>query len=275
MTQDQLADAAGLHVRTIRGIETQRITAPHRDSVGRLVAALHLSLEVEESLLWLWSIRDHSPLVGARRVFGRRHGSSDQLESITRDHMGGLRVLTLSISTTVGAGRRITHHDLESSLVALRNGIQRNWVFLQPDDPTVELYRVSVSRLRNCSVGREILFPEEGIKAVELLLPEALATGQAAALRYRIDYGNAQKAGCDPTRGARRSMTGFLRPAASCVAEVNFDPAALPSQCEQLYQRRPGVAPVPVRTLTPNSWHAAQIVIVAPTPGAHGIRWAW
>ncbi|MEU6057568.1 helix-turn-helix transcriptional regulator [Streptomyces sp. NPDC047097] len=130
----------------------------------------------------------------------------------------------------------------------------------------------SVSRVRNCRVGRVAGHPRSGLVATELLFERPLRRGETLLVEYvcvrpRGPFGDGRMVGGD------RSSRYFRGPVRECVLEVCFHPAALPVRCRQLTTRLGEVVPKAVRDLELNASGRVHAIGLDFGPGKFGISW--
>lgn len=273
MTQEQLAHLAGLHVRSIRGIESGKTQCPRRDTLARIAGALSLSEAERAKFLANWSINDVA--VPSEQVIFGRAADDEVLDALARDSIASQGLLALSESVEIGQNRRILSRRTEEVIEARRTGVTGRTVFYEPEDPSIDLNRLKLVDLENCRIGREIALPSRGVKVFELDYERTLDWGDSHLFRYRADFDSAYRETSYDGSVAEDSIAGFFRPPLSLVLEIKFSPEMLPATCTQVFQSRPAVPATTVRELHVDEWSAAHIALANPRAGAHGIAWQW
>lgn len=274
LTQEQLAERAGLHVRTIRGLETGRIAAPRRRSLERIAAAVGMTTSEREHLLSEWELPDESTLSTMASWFGPDGDTDESLDHLVDVARAASSVLTLSEFVRVGADRRIRSRSIEQVSVARRDGVSSELTFLEPPDPTLLLDEVRLTDMRGCVISRDLTFAEHNVRVVELSFDRPLTRGETQLIRFRVDFADAYRT--DPAATPNcRVLAGFAHPGVSCVLQVQFDRAAVPRRCHQVSQSKPTSAPRIARELPLDRWHTVHIAVPTPRPGSYGISWEW
>ncbi len=273
LTQEQLAELAGLHERTVRGLETGRILAPRRSTLDLLARALGLDVRRHTTLLAAWGQHDLSPVDGRHPPLTRETYS--EIEDFLA--LSARQTMAVSVSETVeiGPDRRPLRRRTQEVIIALEDGATTRSLFFDPEDPTVDVARLHVDDLENASVLREWMDESGSSKLFQISLGRRLAVGETHILRYAVNSAQARRASAIRMPDSGREIGGFLRSPALYLLEVRFDPTMLPRSCDQVYQPRP-LAPAQVTArLQVNNCHAAHIALINPKPGGHGVAWSW
>ena len=283
LTQEQLAELSGMHVRSIRALEIGQVSAPRRSSLERIAAAAGLDHADLGRFLTAWG---HVDEVSTQRPFELltprpAPGSSPATQGgfpLPTDGraMTTSRNVVLHKTIQVGANRHILWEEIGQVVLALTDGVDGKQLICEPDQP-VDLDQVVATNLAHCRVGEQREVAGRGVKVFDFLFDRTLDRGDTHLLRYRIEYGDhglpLTSDGTRPQEGF--SFHGLFGPCASLVVQVNFAPEDPPRRCEQVFATRPA-APIRVRrALSIDSWHCAHVAIQSPRPGGHGIRWFW
>lgn len=256
LTQEQLADLAGVHVRTVRGLETGRIRSPRRATVDLLARALGLDVSAHIGLLTTWGLGDVGPIADAHPPLRTEHRS--ELESILAERATESTPISVTERVCVGADRSQVWRRTEETIVALRPAVVARSVLYDPEDPEVDVVQIHLSDVENGQVVRERVDQDRRCKMFEISLGRSLSTGQSHILRYsmNLEPGQDGEPAVLPTQG--QAIGGFMRPPASFVLEVRFDEAALPGPAGRSSRpdppvRRDGWPRSPCRPTTPRT----------------------
>jgi transcriptional regulator with XRE-family HTH domain len=273
LTQEQLAGLAGLHVRTIRGLETAHVHRPRRQSLELIGQALGLDVSTVLRLVSAWG------LVDADTTPPEDAGSSSDniIDQLIRGGSSTCAPVSVSETVTVGNNRRVDRRRTEEVVVALTAGVAARYVFFEPEDDDVDLNSMRLTGTENCEVAREYVDPIRRVKVFELALSRILNENDTHVLRYtaesqlRLNFDSSPPA--PPMSG--QEIGGFFRSPASYLLEVRFRSGDRPRRCTHVFQARPTG---PIRTLSElkvTSSATAHITLVNPKPGGHGIAWVW
>ncbi|MGI8880954.1 MAG: helix-turn-helix domain-containing protein [Jatrophihabitans sp.] len=275
LTQEQLAERAGLHVRTIRGLETGRIAAPRRTSLERIAAAVGMTTSEREHLLSEWHLPDESTLSTVASWFGPDGDADESLDNLVDMARAASSILTLSEVVRVGADRQIQSRSIEQVSVARRDGVSGELTFLEPPDPTLLLDEVLLTDLQGCAISRDLTFPAHNVRVVELSFDRPLRRGETHLFRFRVDFADAYRVDQSGATPNCTVLAGFAHPGVSYVLQVQFDGAAVPRRCHQVSLSKPTSAPRNARQLPIDRWHTVHMAVPTPRPGSYGISWEW
>jgi transcriptional regulator with XRE-family HTH domain len=273
LSQEQLAEIASVHVRTVRGLETGHVLHPRRTTIALLAQALGLDVGAHLGLLAAWDLYEPAnparpaPKSGATRI--------DVIEAFLAESRNSMRAVALTELVVVGADRRVTRRRTSEVVVALRDGVRTRSVFYDPEDESVDFERFHLSELINCSVERELADPTGRAKLFELSLERTLTLGQTQVLHYSADFRGARGPTANPPPSQEDEIAGFLQSPASYLLEVRFDEHVVPQGCTQIYQARPTGPIQCVAELALTSTNSVHIALLDPRAGGHGIRWSW
>lgn len=272
LTQEQLAGLAGLHVRTIRGLETAHIHRPRRQSLELIGQALGLDVSTVLRLVSAWGLVDTGVAPSEDAL-----SSANGIDQLIRGGAATCAPVSVSETVTVGRSRRVVSRRTEEVVVALSAGVAARYVFFEPEDENVDLARFRLTATENCEVAREYIDPIRRVKVFELALSRVLNENDTHVLRYTAESQLApdNEFGNPPFTTSGQEIGGFFRSPASYLLEVRFRRDDRPRRCTHVFQARPTG---PIRTLAelkvPSSG-TAHITLVNPKPGGHGIAWHW
>ena len=273
LTQDGLAELAGLHTRTIRGLETGRIVTPRRSSLDLLAQALSLDVRGSLALLAAWGIHDTS--VPASRGAPTSDDRIAVIEAFLAESQRTMRTVTLNELVVIGADRRTVRRETQEVAVALVDGVDSRSIFYDPTDDAIDIDRFHLSELENCRVERELKDPMGRAKLFELGLNRSLDEGETQLIHYSADFAAARGEQAVPPVRTSEEIAGFMHSPVSYVLEVRFHESAPPTRCAQIYQSRPTGPMRTVGTIALTSTNAVHLALVNPMPGGHGVAWGW
>ncbi|SDO71673.1 XRE family transcriptional regulator [Lentzea jiangxiensis] len=155
---------------------------------------------------------------------------------------------------TIGADRTERVFRSRQVLSASMNGPDRWVVILHADDR--DHPSPLVKALKNCTVGRVVQEPAEGLLVAELLFERPLRKGESVVIEHELVH----RAPCPPATNYERK---FRLPTREYVLEVTFE-GAPPASVVQLAD---GSEVAPGRTLL-------DVALNVP-PGVRGFSWSW
>lgn len=273
LTQEQLADLAGVHVRTVRGLETSHITSPRRYTLVHLARALGLDVSGQLALLETWGRGGVGP--GELSRVTVRRDSANVIGDLLAASATSAMPVSLSETIVIGPDRLTDYRRTEEVLVALVDGVTGRHLFYAPEDDTVPVEDFHLSSLENCQVVRERIDPDTHAKLFDLSLGRSLNKGDSHVVRYAIDMAAARRSNRAVAPAGGCEIGGFVHSPASYILEVRFPAGAAPRECAQVFQARPTGPIRKLRRLLPGTAHSVHIALVHPKPGGHGIVWSW
>lgn len=272
LTQERLADIAGLHVRTIRGLESGRITRPRRSSMDLLARALGLDIERYLALLAAWDIHEPAMPEPATAEPGTR---MEAIEAFLARSRKSYRSVTVNELVVIGEDRRTVTRTTQDVAVALVDGFSSMGIFYDPEEDAIDIDKYHLTDLENCEVEREMRDPAGRAKLFELRLPRPLRQGETQVVHYSVDMRAARTAAATALPTTGDEITGFSHSPASYLLEVRFHERATPAVCTQVFQPRPTAPVHEVGRLALSSRNSVHIALLNPKPGGHGIAWRW
>lgn len=275
LTQEELAEASGLAVRTVRALESEPAGTPRRSSVWQICAALELEFADRDELLALYGLAPEPADV--QFPYTRRHARPNALDAVTSDARARLEVVSVSTIASVGPRRTVLEEVEERVVTARVDGVDRSPAFWDPNPcpGTVGLDDLVVTGLFGCSVGAMTQVAVAGVFLFELVFPRPLRRGQSWSYAYRLRY----RERAEQSRPGFGTASGFAGKIVTDKLDVItigacFDAGQLPRECWQIFRHRPGDPAEDVRRLTVDNGES-QLVIRNPRRGSHGVRWAW
>ena len=271
-TQEQLASAASVHVRTVRNLESGRITRPRRANLESLASILGMGRSERDDFISQWT-----PIVDpALSIPAVIDTSSNQLNELARNAMSSFVILALDEVVEISNCRMINDWATQEVIEARLDDVERRIVIYQPENAMLDLNELHLHGLHNCFLEDELVFSNAGVKVFILNLQRRLRRGESHLLRYRADFGSAYQSTVYNDRLAvNEAVSGFLRPPRSYVLEVHFSDVAVPTELVQIFQPTMSSPIREIKLLIPDSKSSVHIGLVEPRAGAHGIRWKW
>lgn len=272
MTQEQLAELAGLHVRTVRGLESGRIHAPRRISIALLARALGLDATGQTHLLEAWGHVATGP--NASPGPPQETNPATEVERALLRSWNSVRSIHISEHVVIGSHRAQSKWHTEEVTEALVDGVTGRLTFYSPEEPSIDLDRFRLANTINCQVVREMISGEGGGKTFELSFGITLDKGATHVSRYTVDWDAARTRPPPPTAEGR-VISGFSRPPSMYLVEVQFDNVEVPAYCAQVFQARPDGIVRTLRRLHVSPTNSVHVTLIDPKPGGHGIMWRW
>ncbi len=276
LSQEALAAAANLHVRTIRGLETRHITHPRRSSISLLADALQLPATARSHFFSAW-LTGGADFSGAAPIFAGADEADDELllDDLARAHLEAFRPLLMQDQASVQTGHRVAWRRMTDVFEA-RVPVATRTVFLEPRDPRVDLTRLDLQMVRGGEVVRTAVSRRRGIKAFVLRLASPLGAGEVATLTHTVDFDAARDTEVVPPTDVPPTLgRGFFVPPTLYTLSVRFECPIVRSSVSQCYVPRPYDEPEIVRPARLSDEGCAELVIEHPRPGGHGISWCW
>lgn len=272
ITQEQLADRAGLSARTVRNLEVGAIDGPRRHTLDRVVAGLHLDLGPREEFLAAWGVIDEPTQAD---ITGLLHGSAS-VDDLIEVMAGRGGPLTVSECCRVGADRRRSWCEITDVYQAWADDVDRVAVVVGPN-PYLDLDRLRLTDLRTCQLGPRRVMGEPPVVAFEIEFGRSLRRGETHLYGYRIDYSDAWNTPTEgiPTDWLSNNLRGFRRVIGSYTVQVQFDATALPHRVRHVYATAADGRRRTVAELRMDHTHAGHVAVVSPRAGVHGIEWDW
>jgi hypothetical protein len=239
-----------------------------RPAVG---TSLRTVLALEEVL----SLRPRSLirlLVEPRQRHNRPRGGIDERSGVIADLLDtlpGSRAHTLDVVSAhekigIDAERRVGTIWARTVVRARQDGVDR-WVMRYYGDPQCAIECVELQAMENCYVGA--VRRSAGVLVAELRFGEKLMSGETWVLETQLTDSTGEV--------STQHAHGFREPGQQYLAEVRFDPQALPVDCHTFAM--PGLNDRPRRTgdLTLNAQHAVHLLESGMSAGLVGIGWRW
>jgi transcriptional regulator with XRE-family HTH domain len=273
MTQEQLANLSGVHVRTVRGLETGRISAPRRATVNFLIRALGLDASAQMRVLESWGLGADGPVGAEVPPIGE--ATPNDIEQFLAHSWARVMSVQVSETVTVGADRRPRSRQTQEVAVALTDGVTGRHLFYDPEDSAIDMSRFDLTGCVNCQVVRERVTADGSAKLIELSYGRSLRKGETHVVRYSVDLAAALAEESSEAPAEGTEIGGFSRSPAVYVLEVRFDSKAIPRHCSRIFQARPQGAVQRMARLKIDNNYTAHIALINPKPGGHGICWRW
>jgi hypothetical protein len=221
-------------------------------------------------------------LLGPRRPRGRGTPRSVPLEALWpgREELGrlvsrmrtgidtGLTVISLHDRVEITADRGQRSLRVRQVMRAECDDVNR-WVSIydteQPGQPLPRILPI-----QSCRLGWVARDPDAGLIATELLFDKPLRRGETTILEFEV-----VNAG-PPYPHSNDSFTRKTRqPIRDYIAELWFDPRAVPNDCQQYTTRPNGARTTMCRQLPIDSSGRAHAVQLRVNPGTIHLMWSW
>lgn len=201
----------------------------------------------------LWPGRDD-----LQRLLSRMHAETDT----------GLTVISLHDRVEIAADRGQRGVRVRQVVRADSDDVNR-WVSIyNVEEPGQPLPRILP--VQSCRLGWVARDPGAGLIATELLFDKPLSRGDTMILEYEV-----RNAG-PPYPHSKDSFSRKVRqPIRDYIAELCFDPDALPGDCQEFTARPDGTPASLPRQLPIDSTGRAHAVRLGLTPGTVHLTWHW
>lgn len=270
-SQSVLADRSGVSERTIRGLETGRITSPHTGTLLALASALDLPRERADWFLRIWDGIPALRTYGEAMALDERSRMHDAMrEGLMRSFLDR-RVVAAHRVITVGANRLIRHEMYQTVVEALSDGVDDHLVVARSASRREDMRLVRIEDEIGCTTRRQDVDVRTNLLAVELYLGESLRNGETKTIGWREINGWVSD-GADREQAEDTKYTNaFLRPIASVSLLIVFE-GRPPKHLWQVggiqgLQR--------VRELTVDEFGTASAAWENAAPGRFGLAWVW
>ncbi len=263
-TQAGLGAAAGVSVRTIRGLERGEIDRPQVATLQQLALALGLSVQAEAEFLHAWSTPGRTNL--HELVDGADLSEAERIDTIVRAHLSGFRTIHQTAHVFVDARRRIQRSTYEFSIQAVEDGLDQVANVMHGDQAARARDMRMVAAV-GCAPARRWDFPESNALVQMVELPHPLERGERHAYSFEIVSDHVD--GLADSDGFTRGSLNTVR---SLVVSVQFE--VPPATLEHLVRRPQGG----YELLGPRSLdedHRAVLVLEDEEPTGHGFVWSW
>lgn len=264
LTQEQLAERAGVSERTIRTLESGRAVRPHRETLMGLGTALRLSDGDLDVFIAAWRqtsgiLTDLFDDAGPRR----------SLHEIVAAQRGRLREFAWIIDLDVGPDRRprrVRHKRLFEA-----TGEIAEFLFAQADPAGGRQLDVPTTECVNCEpVGRRY-FADAGVQAFVVSLGRTYTAGEQINIEYTVVYGPVDPA--TPTKD--ELLAAVPVPPAPVALSVRFDPTLWPRRVSWVHQPTFDGATAAGHDLVLSPFGVAHVTATPVSGGVCGIRWEW
>lgn len=272
-SQEQLAAASGVSVRTIRNLEGGSIGRPRRSTVDDLTTALGLVGASRRAFRGAWGGFGDAPVVDPQEMVHRPQDFTRLLDRV-RGRIDQFAARFVRLEATVSPTRRIIREEHDRVVTARRSGLDELplvvGVHALPSAGAVRLQALSECRL----VGRTQI-PEEQVVVFDLALGRRLRRGESHHYRVGLDYRFTRTNVGARRDEARRALVGLHSGGAVAVVQVRFPPHDPPRRCLRVFEESMGSGVVDGQPVRVSADGSVQSVLVEPPPGWHGLRWEW
>ncbi|WP_210650505.1 helix-turn-helix transcriptional regulator [Nocardioides sp. SYSU D00065] len=261
LSQAALARRSGVSVRTIRGLETGRVTRPHTSTLEALVDALGIDGARREHELRRW--RSADTLAPFSEIM--TPSADDVLAAAGVRAAVDMRIRRVARRAYVDADRCVGYSTNELLIEALADGLDHHPVLMTADNQDA-LDQVQVEDTVGCTVALRRPVPDLAVVAFELDLGTPMRSGESRVIAFR-------------TSGAGRpvevgetdwTIDGFRRSVGHHSLHVVFTGPTPQRVWETVDVERSRV-----RELTLDPFGGVHIAAEDRPPGVYGIEWSW
>jgi len=254
LTQDQLADLAGLAVRTVRFLESRHPHRPRPHTQHALVAALGLTRDERLQFAASWDAAFEIRKDPGADITHREVTSGDTL-------FDGSLPLWNSDRIVIDERRARLIRTTEEVRVSSRDDLSTHVAMVTEFVPGIP---VEVSALENCRVRRN--WRQDDMQYVEFELKNPVGRGELFLVRYEMTSG---------LRDVSRPglvATGFFAPPLVCSLEIDLLRPNPRRRAKYVYQPAPGEEFLELRSVVASE-RRLNLILRNPVVGAHGIEW--
>lgn len=278
MTQEELAEASGVSVRTLRGLEGGRIRNPHRPTLLALAAGLGLDQRQTSEMVDLW--RRGGAVLGLPDLLDPRADVEAMIARFGERKEVFFRDVSLTSRTVIGPSRLIEYRETQLVKTALVDGVD-SMMFIFGGDPVWDPERIRVRPLRGCDLGELIPLPETNEVLFFLDLGRPLRVGETVTPAYALDLREAalppeelERRGLEfePSTGVTWTMRTQL---GHFLSVVEFHDVTPPVRVWQVAAKGLRSERTKVRDLEVDRFGTVHVTADNVTIGTHGIKWEW
>lgn len=275
LSQHALATASGLSVRTIRNMEAGLALRPRQHSVQSLTHALGLIDGARRQFLTAWGVPHDRHTVPVDEMIAAEAADAS-VWSWVRSARERCAITYAKTVAEIGPCRHILRENSEKVVTADRSSVEGVPLVVSYEaEPAVV---VQVRALEDCTVEQTHRLTDSALVA-DLRFGRRLEPGDSHSYRFEVTYEYGPPTSTVPDLNDEFlgcvNMLGFHRAARLCIAKVIFQPDDPPRLCRQVFEERldSGVQQIGDIDISPVG--TAQVCIVEPTAGWHGIAWSW
>jgi transcriptional regulator with XRE-family HTH domain len=270
LTQEELAERAGISARALRALETGTAKRARPDTVDRIARVLGLTDDDKQDLLKRW--RQDAQTVTYQSLYTRHDAERTELSRLVELQVRALRTVSKYTWEQVDADR----HNVESSnnrtVEVVAAGVDRIWQTTTFNYQTADVDRLTVVEPQNATVGGTRHFPSIGVVAIELLFGRELPVGSLYAYGYGFDFRGVITERTPPFSGALDASAG---PGSALTLGVKFTAPELPINIRRVQQPKVDIPLQVTGSVELSELGTATIVVDSTIPGAYGIVWDW
>lgn len=278
MTQEELAHASGVSVRTLRALEAGRIRRPHRPTL--LALAVGLGLDPRQTSEWVDLWRDQQEVLDLTELLDPRADVEAMIARFGEHREVFYREVSLTTRSVIGPNRLLHYRETQLVKTALVDGVD-SMMFIFGGDPMLDADKVRVTALRGCELGELIPLPETNEVLFFLDLGRRLRVGETVTPAYSLDLSEAV---FPPEELARRGLefepstgvTWTMRtPLGHFLSVVEFQGVDPPPQVWQVAGKGLRSQRTRVRDLAVDRFGTVHVTADNVPIGTHGIKWEW
>lgn len=268
MSQQQLADSAGISLRTLRSIERGATSRPQRHSLTCLARAFGFT--TAQTATFLASAAPNPTTSRLAPVVGRSLDVDAYLGTGQRPLNSATRVVSSNARMTIGPDRLSHYLDHSLLLEGRDHPVAHHWL-LWGDDPSLDLDAVSADVTIGGTVAALLRIPGHDLLALRVALDPVLRPGVMHEVGVRWEFRHL--ADFPPASEPDFAMGWRDVPHLATVSVTFVDPSA-----PRRLWTTAGANPADLRVEGPISLDptgSASVTRHVTAPGMVGISWTW
>lgn len=270
LTQEELAERAGISARALRALETGTAKRARPDTMDRIARVLGLTDDDKQDLLKRWRL--DGQIVTYESLYTEHDLERAELSALVERQVQALRTVSMYSWDQVDADRHNVEEFSNRTVEVVGAGVDRVWQTTTFDNLFGDIDRLVVVEPRNAEVGQVRHFSSIGVVAVELLFGRELAVGSRYAYAFGFDFRGTHT---ERTPSYCGTLKASAAPGSAMTVVVQFTEPELPINVRRVEQPK---IDIPMQVKGPvelSEFGTATIVIESTGPGAYGIVWEW
>ena len=276
LTQEQLAEASGVSVRTLRSLESGSGGQPRRPTLERVAEALGLTGREVPDMVAIFAHDGHHST--EMTTFWPSFASVEEQEGDAPDvedmlaRMRRQRIVAQSVRWLCSPQAQYERFSVTATVQALEPGPGQRYLVQQYDPGRIDPRLISVVQTENCRLGATHSYPTANAKAFELSLEQVLEKDEYCTYGYAADFTRAVQPGV-----SSEPEYYMLAYAPGCLAsiQVQFTAPAVPTRVRHVWRETGDAEPEHIADVPLNAFNTAQIVVESARRGFVGLVWEW
>lgn len=278
LTQEEVAEASQVSVRTLRGLESGRIRSPHRPTLLALAAGLGLDQRQTGEMVDLW--RRTPEVLALPDLLDPRADVEAMIARFGERKEVFFTDVSWITRSVIGPERLMVYRETQLVKTAVVDGVD-SMMFIFGGDPMLDAEKIRVTALRGCELGELIPLPETNEVLFFLDLARPLRVGETVTPGYAVDLREAilppeelDRRGLQPE--VSTGLTWTLRtPVGHFLTVVEFQDVTPPNAVWQVAAKGLRAERAWVRDLDVDRFGMVHLTADNVPIGTHGIKWDW